>query len=132
MNRDLDPDRRQRRHDRTDISLSCKVNAPGGEPAAAVIVNLSMGGLRIACDREAFERLLPPEQRIPGQLSDIRFEIRFALRAANNRNMTIKTMLQGIHSLRLAQDSYEIGARFIALAKTDGNRLEQFLEDSPD
>lgn len=129
MDRNLFTDGNQRSHDRAEVSLPCTANAPGREPADAVIVNLSMGGLRIACNRETFEHLLPPDQRIPGQLSEIRFEIRFALRAANNRSMAIRTMLQGIHSLRLAQDRYEIGARFIALAKTDSNRLEKFIED---
>ncbi len=132
MDRDLFQDRNQRSHERIDISLPCTVNTPGGEPAEAAIVSLSMGGLRLACNRETYEQLLPPDQHIPGQLSDVKFEVRFALRAANNRNMTIRTMLLGIHTLRHAQDQYEIGARFIALAKTDSNRLENFISDLQD
>jgi hypothetical protein len=118
-----------REHERITTEITGEAGPAGGPRKPAVITNLSAGGLKFACDREAFNLMLPENQRIPGQVSDVEIDIQFELRTPDRENpFAICTRVRIIHTERLAQDSYTLGVQFIALSHADRDSLQSYLE----
>jgi hypothetical protein len=110
-----------REHERIATKMPCLIGPDSDNAKPAVIINLSAGGLKFACNREAFNLLLPEDQRIPGQVSDVEIGIQFKLPVAGeNTPLAIHTRGRIIHTERLAQDSYTLGVQFIDLDENDG------------
>lgn len=84
----------------------------------AKILNLSAGGLMFGCGRDTFNQILPKDQRIPGQVTDIVIEIRFNLSPPSQSSLPIDANARVIHSERLAQDIFHIGTSFINMDDT--------------
>jgi hypothetical protein len=118
-----------RKHDRVITEIPCQVSPLSGSRKGATIINLAAGGLKFACTQEVFNLLLPEEQRIPGQVIDIDIDIQFQLQAAGRKKpLSIRTTARIIHTERLAQDSYTLGAQFIALHDADIRGIELYLK----
>ncbi len=84
----------------------------------AKILNLSVGGLMFVCGRDTFNQILPKDQRIPGQVTGIVIEIRFDLQPPSQSSLPIDANARVIHSERLAQNVFHVGARFINMDDT--------------
>jgi len=118
-----------RKHDRINTDIPCQVSPVSGNRKGATIINLSAGGLKFACTQEVFNLLLPEEQRIPGQVIDIDIEIQFQLQPTGiEKPLLVHTTARIIHTERLAQDSYTLGAQFIALHDADIRGIELYLK----
>jgi hypothetical protein len=120
-------DREKRQHLRLDTEIPCTVRLPEGDVMQAKILNLSVGGLKFACGRDTFNQILPKDQRIPGQVTDIVIEIRFALQPPSQSSLPVDTNARVIHSERLAQDVFHIGVRFINLDDTTVQILSECI-----
>jgi hypothetical protein len=117
-----------REHDRISTEIPCRVGPAGDNGLQAVIINLSAGGLKFACTREVFNLLLPEDQRIPGQVSDVEMEIQFQLHNDDKKQpLSVRTRARIIHTERLAQDSYTLGVQFIALNEADDNGIKSCI-----
>lgn len=118
-----------RKHERIETSIPCRLGLPGTQLHAATIINLSVGGSKIECDLATFKDIIPAEQHTPGQVADVNVCIKFSLRPVNRRAMNLDLTARVIHTERLAQDTYHIGIQFSELQKTDYNRLENHIEE---
>lgn len=118
-----------RKHDRIETSIPCRLGLSGAQLRAATIINLSVGGTKIECDLATFKAIIPAEQHTPGQVADVDVCIKFTLRPVNRRAMNMDLTARVIHTERLAQDTYHIGIEFRELRKTDYNRIESHIEE---
>jgi hypothetical protein len=118
-----------RKHERIETSIPCRLGLPGAQLHAAIIINLSVGGAKIECDHPTFKAIIPAEQHTPGQVADVDVCIKFSLRPVNRRAMNMALTARVIHTERLAQDTYHIGIQFRELRKTDYNRLENHIDE---
>lgn len=119
-----------REHDRISTELACQAGPVGGGRKSATIVNLSAGGLKFACSRETFNLLLPEDQRIPGQISNVDLDILFPLHnAGRKKTLTVRTRVRVVHTERLAQDRYTVGVRFVDLRAADARAIEAYLRE---
>ena len=118
-----------RKHERIETSIPCRLGLPGTQLHAATIINLSVGGSKIECDLATFKAIIPAEQFTPGQVADVSVCFKFSLRPVNRRAMNLDLTARVIHTERLAQDTYHIGIQFRELRKTDYNRLESHIEE---
>jgi hypothetical protein len=119
----------ERQHPRIKTDIPCRISLPDAGEADATVLNLSVGGLLLGCDQETFEAILPHEQHIPGQVYDVHIGVKFSLRQAQRRAVTIQADARVIHSERLAQDSYHVGLQFVGMSKTVANKLEACVEE---
>ncbi len=118
-----------RAHDRIPTEIPCQVGPVGGNRKSAVIINLSAGGVKFACSQQVFNLLLPEDQRIPGQVSAVHIEIQFQLQAPDRQKPhSIRTQALVIHTERLAQDSFTLGARFLALRESDIRAITHYIQ----
>jgi len=118
-----------REFDRITTDLPCQVGPVSGNRRSATIINLSAGGLKFSCSREVFNLLLPVEQRIPGQVIGVDVGIHFQLQAAGKKKpLSMRTTARIIYTQRLAQDSYTVGAQFIALREADIRGIEYYMQ----
>ena len=92
------------------------------------MLNLSAGGLKFSCPQVAFADLLPAPQRTPGLVQDVEIEVQFQLALPGSTvPHTIKTAAVIIHTERLAQDCYHVGAQFNPLPDRDAQALESYI-----
>ena len=118
-----------RKHDRVDTEIPCRIGIPGARQFDATVLNLSAGGLKLACNHETIAAIIPGDQQIPGQISDVHVTVKFSLRPINRRGMNLQLDAMLVHSERLAQNSYHIGIQFIHIRKADANRIENHIEE---
>lgn len=116
-----------RKHDRIDTEISCRLGLPGARQFDGTIINLSAGGLRLACNLETYEAIIPAEQRTPGQVIDVTVEVKFSLQPVKGTGIDLQLTAQVIHSERLAQDSFHIGIQFTDMRKSDFNLIEDYI-----
>jgi len=118
-----------RKDKRIIISLPCRVANPGGKICDAEIMNLSAGGMKLACNRSTFEQLVPEGLRTPGMISDIAIEISFTPEdQARKQPAPIDAHALIIHSERLSQDSYHVGIQFTELNEADTRRISAVID----
>jgi hypothetical protein len=122
-------DREKRQYHRLDTKIPCTVRLPEGEILSAVIVNLSAGGLKFSCGRDAVHHILPKDQRIPGQVTGVVIEIRFDLQARTEPSLT--AMGRVIHSERLAQDVFHVGVQFTHIDEAAVATLKGYIDTHP-
>jgi len=127
MTSDQPPFRNLRQHERVSTRLDCQVATPAGASFDATIFDMSAGGLRIACDRPAYEKLIPANQRIPGLVHDVSATIRFSLKTGNGRASSITAEVDVVHTIRLAQDSFHLGVKIRDMSRDDRGRLEKYV-----
>ena len=118
-----------RKYDRIDTEIPCRLGLPGDRQCDAMVLNLSVGGLKLACNHETFASIIPAAQRTPGQVSDVRVTVKFSLRPISRRAMNLQFDGMVVHSERLAQDNYHIGVQFTGMRKADINRLEDYIDE---
>jgi hypothetical protein len=118
-----------RRHARIGTGLTCLVaTGTQGKSHQAQMLNLSAGGLKFSCPQAAFIDLLPESLRTPGLAQDVEIEVQFQLVLPGRADPhTIKTAATIIHTERLAQDCYHVGARFNLLPDTDTLALDTYI-----
>ncbi|MGB5474571.1 MAG: PilZ domain-containing protein [Gammaproteobacteria bacterium] len=118
-----------REHERITTEIPCQVRPVGGNRKNVIIINLSAGGLKFTCNRAVFNLLLPEDQRIPGQVSGVEIEIYFQLHAAGRKKpLSVRAQARLIYTERLSQDSFTVGAQFIALRDTDIRGIENYMQ----
>ena len=116
-----------RKHERIDTEIPCRLGLPGTRQFDGMIINLSAGGLRLACNLETYEAIIPAEQRTPGQVIDVTVEVKFSLRPVEGAAVDLQLTALVIHSERLAQDSFHIGIQFTDMRKPDFNLIEDHI-----
>jgi hypothetical protein len=118
-----------RDHERINTEIPCQVGPVGGIKQSAVITNLSAGGLKFTCSHGVFNLLLPEDQRIPGLVTNVDIEVQFQLQAAGRKKpLSIRTQARLIYTERLAQDSFTLGAQFLAIRDVDRRGLESYVQ----
>lgn len=118
-----------RRYARISTGLTCTVAAGAqGKSHQAQMLNLSAGGIKFSCPHVAFADLLPESLRTPGLAQDVEIEVQFqfALPGSTDPHI-IKTAATIIHTERLAQDCYHVGAQFNLLPDPDAQALETYI-----
>ena len=117
-----------RKHDRISTEIRCRLGLVGEQEYQGTVINLSAGGLRLACNLATYEAIIPEEQRTPGQVIDVHIDIKFTLQPDNQPPVDLQLRAMVIHSERLAQDNFHIGIQFEGMDKSDFNRLEEYVE----
>ena len=123
-------DREKRKYFRLATDIPCSVCLPEGENLPAVIVNLSVGGIKFRCSRDTANRILPSDQRIPGQVSGVTIEIHFNLQSLPQEHHAFNATARVIHSERLAQDVFHVGVQFIHLDENELMVLRGYIESN--
>jgi PilZ domain len=119
-----------RRHPRISTALSCQVSVPHDKMHPALMHNLSPGGLKFSCAHDTFIALVPESQRTPGLVQDVRIEIQFQLTSSGGKEpSTIRAEADIIHTERLAQDCYHIGAQFLQLQDDAVQAIESYVTE---
>jgi hypothetical protein len=116
-----------RKHGRIDTEIPCRLGLPGARTVDGIIINLSAGGLRLACNLETYEAIIPAEQRTPGQVIDVTVNVKFSLQPVEQAKTNLQLTAQVIHSERLAQDNFHIGIQFTDIRKSDLNLIEDYI-----
>ena len=117
-----------RKHDRIATEIPCRLGLPDAEQYQGTIINLSAGGLRLACDLNTYQAIIPEEQRTPGQVIDVHIDIQFAVQPLDQPAVDLQLRALVIHSERLAQDSFHIGIQYEQISKSDYNLLEEHIQ----
>lgn len=117
-----------RKYDRISTEIPCRLSLPGEREYQGTVINLSAGGLRLACNLETYEAIIPAEQRTPGQVIDVHVEIKFVLQPVNQSPVDMQLGAMVIHSERLAQDNFHIGIQYKDISKSDLNLLEEYVQ----
>jgi len=115
---------------RVKAEIPCEVGSAGGEMKVALIHDLSCGGVKFSCNQHAVSNIFPDDQAPLGVVLDVYIEIHFRLHAEDKPAATIKTSARVIHTERLAQDLFQVGAQFINLNQAATKKLETFIEAS--
>ena len=118
-----------RKHERIDCEIPCRLGLPGARQYSGTIINLSAGGLRLACNLNTYQAIIPEEQRTPGQVIDVDVVMKFSLQPAKGPKADLKLTAMVIHSERLAQDSFHIGVQHTDMDKSDLNLLEDYIAE---
>lgn len=118
-----------RLYSRISTDIACQAGLPGGELTAARIRNLSVGGLKFSCRRDAFYSMIPEDQRTPGRVVDVMVEISFELQPAGQPVSHFNTRATIIHSERLSQDEFHIGVQFIDMEEAAFQVLKAYIND---
>jgi c-di-GMP-binding flagellar brake protein YcgR len=113
----------KRQHLRLDTHIPCTVRLANSDTLSAEILNLSVGGLKFSCGRDAFQQILPKDQRTPGQVTGVMIEIRFDLQPPSQSLLTIDASATVIHCERLAQDVFHVGVRFLNVDEATAQTL---------
>jgi len=123
-------DRDKRQYFRLDTDIPCTVRLPKGDNLPAVIVNLSVGGIKFSCSRDTVHHILPKDQRVPGQVMGVLIEIGFDLQSPIQDRLSLNTTARVIHSERLAQDVFHVGVQFLHVDETDMATLRGYIESN--
>lgn len=123
-------DRDKRQHFRLDTDIPCAVRLSERENLPAVIVNLSVGGMKFRCSRDAAHHILPRDQRIPGQVSGVTIALHFDLQPAQQERRSFNVAARVIHSERLAQDVFHVGVQFLGLDDIELTALRNYIESN--
>jgi PilZ domain len=121
-------DREKRQYFRLDTEIPGTVRLPKGEILPAMIVNLSVGGLKFSCGRDTVHQILPKDQQTPGQVTGVMIEIQFDLQPPDQPRLSLNTQARVIHSERLAQDVFHIGIQFIHIDESDVMALKGYID----
>jgi hypothetical protein len=119
--------RSDRRYFRLETEIPCEVGPAGGEMNVALIRDLSCGGVKFSCNQHSINNMFPNDQAPLGVVLDVYINIHFNLSADGERETVIKTGARVIHTERLAQDLYQVGAQFIDLTEKAIKNLETFI-----
>jgi hypothetical protein len=101
---------------------------PKGEMLPAVIVNLSLGGLKFSCARDTVHHILPSDQRTPGQVMGVMIQIQFDLQLPAQTSLSFDATARVVHSERLAQDVFHVGIQFIHVDEADLAILKDYID----
>ena len=101
---------------------------PKGELLPAIIVNLSVDGLKFSCGRDTVHQILPKDQQTPGQVTGVMIEIQFDLQPPAQPPLPLNTRARVIHSERLAQDVFHVGIQFIHIDESDLMALKGYID----
>ena len=118
-----------RKHARINTDIPGEVGLQDDDQYDVTVLNLSIDGLKLACNNDTFAAIIPPGQRTPGQVIDVHVDVKFTLRPANQHAITIQADAMLVYSERLAQDSYHVGFRFVGMSKSVVNKLETYIEE---
>jgi len=117
-----------RRYHRLATTIACEVcGIANEERLPALILNLSIGGLKFRCGLQVINSILPEDQRTPGQILDVEMEICFDLPLGNDTPVKIKTRASVVHSERLAQDEFHVGVQFIESDDGVARQIKRYI-----
>lgn len=118
-----------RLYSRISTDIACQAGQPGGELTAVRIRNLSVGGLKFSCGHDAFNGMIPEDQRTPGRVVGVMVEINFELQPNGQPASRFNTQATIIHSERLSQDEFHIGVQFIDMEEAAFQVLKAYIDD---
>ena len=121
-------DKEQRQHPRLDARIPGKVRLSSGDFLPALILNLSLGGLKFSCGRDTANHILPKNQRTPGQVMGVMIEIQFDLQPPSQPLLSIDATARVIHSERLAQDVFHVGVQFSKIDAAAVQTLKAYID----
>ena len=111
------------------MDTPCRAGLSGDKLSAARILNLSVGGLKFSCRRDAFHSMVPPDQRTPGRVVDVIIELDFELQLPGQPPSVINTRGTIIHSERLSQDEFHMGVQFTGMDEAAFRVLKAYVEE---
>ena len=117
----------ERKRPRVKASIDCVVGLPDGDLSAGQILNMSVDGLKFACERHALHSILPQHERTPGSVRGIEVEIHFELQLPDQAPLPVKCNARMVHFERLAQDNFHVGLQFISLGETTAKAIHTYL-----
>jgi hypothetical protein len=119
----------ERKYQRVGADLPCELCFPEDGSAPARILNLSAGGLKFSCGHDTFFRVLPEDQRTPGQVTGVEIGIRFQFQSGHQAPTSLQLNVRVVHTERLAQDKFHVGVMFIDLDESVARILENYIEE---
>lgn len=111
------------------MDLPCRTGLSSDKLSTARILNLSMGGLKFSCGRDAFQSMVPADQRTPGRVIDVIIELDFELQLPGEPPAVIHTLARIIHSERLSQDEFHMGVQFTGMEEAAVRVLRAYVEE---
>lgn len=121
--------RSDRENSRVKTQTPCQVGPPGGKISAALILDLSCGGVKFSCNQQAVNRLFPEEEAPLGVVLDVFINIQFNLSEDDAPDSLIKTGARVVHTERLAQDLFHVGVQFIDLSQAAAEKMLTFIDE---
>ena len=130
----VNPNKEARQHLRSDrenfrvkTQIPCEVGPPGGEMSVALILDLSCGGVKFSCNQHVVSNMFLEEKTPLGVVLDVFINIYFNLSEDDVPDLLIKTGARIVHTERLAQDLFQVGAQFIDLTQQATEKLQTFI-----
>ena len=119
--------RSDRKNFRVKLQIPCQVGPSGGEISAGLILDLSCGGVKFSCNQNVVNNLFPEDEAPLGVVLDVFINMQFNLSEDNAPDSLIKTGARVVHTERLAQDLFQVGAQFIDLTQAATEKLQIFI-----
>ena len=119
--------RSDRKNSRVKVQIPCEVGPPGGEMNAALMLDLSCGGVKFSCNQHVINSMFTESEAPLGVVLDVFINIYFNLSEDEAPDSLIKTGARVIHTERLAQDLFQVGVEFIDLTQAAQKSLQDFI-----
>ena len=119
--------RSDRKNSRVKVQIPCEVGPPGGEMNAALMLDLSCGGVKFSCNQHVINSMFTESEAPLGVVLDVFINIYFNLSEDEAPDSLIKTGARVIHTERLAQDLFQVGVEFIDLTQAATKSLQDFI-----
>ncbi len=117
---------------RGDVALESRA----GQMLSARLVDISVAGVSVACDRMTLEELLPPtESRAPCRRNTVPVTLHFSLPQkgqAAREHHPITTECNIIYTRRTSRDTFHLGLEFNQLATQEVRLLDCYINSTPD
>lgn len=116
----------RRLYPRITTDLPLELETESGDPARAVVCNLSVGGIEIRCDRWCADRVLPSgHQAFPGQ--PIRVRMRWNLSAGDGSSEPVQADGEIVVSRRISQNEFRIGIHVLKFQGDAEEKVEAYV-----
>jgi hypothetical protein len=118
-----------RKHNRIDVDIPCKVGPSNSRLSSAQVLDISIGGLKFSCNQATIRQIIPDSQYTVGLISGVEIVVHFTIEPHDQSSFTIKTPARVIHTERLAQDKFHIGIQFLGLDSEQVLKLESWIDE---
>lgn len=116
-----------RRQPRVDTNIGLEATGERGDPAIAVVSNLSLSGCRLETSRKFIEAILPnvdrPDEHLPNKVL-----LTFPLSSSTKGTpieVTVRCAI--VYTRRLSLKSYQVGCKFTEFYGNSEQRLQEYL-----
>ncbi len=102
-----------RRYPRIPIQTAARIVPNGGSGLNVTAIDLSHGGIKLACDREAAFSLLPDKHASPGSIQGVEAVLELTLPVENKTPRHLAYKCRVVNFYRRAENRFEIGCQFV-------------------